>query len=43
METINNFIEYPLAYIGTDLVKMLDRFPVDPRELKEKIEMTARY
>ena len=37
METIDNCIAYPLAYIGEDSVKMLDKFPVDPRELKEKI------
>ena len=37
METINNCISYPLAYIGADSVKMLDKFPVDPQELKEKI------
>ncbi len=37
METIENCIAYPLAYIGEDSVKMLDKFPVDPRELKEKI------
>ena len=37
METINNCIAYPLAYIGADSVKMLDKFPVDPQELKEKI------
>ena len=37
METINDCIAYPLAYIGADSVKMLDKFPVDPQELKEKI------
>ena len=37
METINDCISYPLAHIGTDSVKMLDKFPVDPQELKEKI------
>ena len=37
METINGCIAYPLAYIGADTVKMLDKFPVDPRELKERI------
>ena len=37
METINDCISYPLAYIGTDSVKMLDKFPIDPRELKERI------
>ena len=37
METINDCIAYPLAYIGESSVKMLDKFPVDPRELKEKI------
>ena len=34
METINDCISYPLAYIGADSVKMLDKFPIDPRELK---------
>ncbi len=34
METINDCIAYPLAYIGADSVKMLDKFPIDPRELK---------
>ena len=37
METINDCIAYPLAYIGADSVKMLDKFPIDPRELKERI------
>ena len=37
METINDCIAYPLAYIGESSVKMLDKFPVDPQELKEKI------
>ena len=37
METINDCISYPLAYIGADSVKMLDKFPIDPRELKGKI------
>ena len=37
MGTINDCISYPLAYIGADSVKMLDKFPVDPQELKEKI------
>ena len=37
METINDCIAYPLAYIGADSVKMLDKFPIDPQELKEKI------
>ena len=37
METIDNCMAYPLAYIGEDSVKMLDKFPVDPQELKEKI------
>ena len=37
METINDCISYPLAYIGADSVTMLDKFPVDPQELKEKI------
>ena len=37
IETINDCISYPLAYIGADSVKMLDKFPIDPRELKERI------
>ena len=37
METINDCIAYPLAYIGADSVKMLDKFLIDPRELKESI------
>ena len=36
METINDCISYPLAYIGGDSVKMLDKFPIDPREWKKK-------
>ena len=36
METINDCISYPLAYIGADSVKMLDKFPIDPREWKKK-------
>ena len=36
METINDCVAYPLAYIGTDSVKMLDAFPIDPREWKKK-------
>ena len=37
METINNCVVYPSAYVGEDSVKMLDTFPIDPQELKEKI------
>ena len=37
METINDCISYPLAYIGADSDTMLDKFPIDPRELKERI------
>ena len=37
IKTINDCIAYPLAYIGADSVKMLDKFPIDPRELKERI------
>ena len=36
METINNCVAYPLAYVGEDSVTMLDKFPIDPREWKEK-------
>ena len=36
METINDCISYPLAYIGAGSVKMLDKFPIDPREWKKK-------
>ena len=36
IDAINDCIEYPLAYIGGDSVKMLDKFPIDPREWKEK-------
>ena len=35
-ETINNFVAYPLAYVGEDSVTMLDKFPIDPREWKKK-------
>ena len=37
IDAINECIEYPLAYIGGDTVKMLDKFPIDPRAWKEKI------
>ena len=36
METINDCVAYPLAYISADSVKMLDEFPIDPREWKKK-------
>ena len=36
IDAINDCIEYPLAHIGGDSVKMLDKFPIDPREWKEK-------
>ena len=36
METINDCVAYPLAYIGADSVKMLDECPIDPREWKKK-------
>ena len=36
IDVINECIEYPLAYIGADSVKMLEKFPIDPRKLKEK-------
>ena len=37
METINDYIAYPLAYIGQDTVKMSVKFPVDSRELKVNV------
>ncbi len=36
METINNCVDYPLAYVGEASVTMLDKFPIDPREWKKK-------
>ena len=36
MDAINDCIEIPLTYIGIDSVKMLNKFPIDPREWKEK-------
>ena len=36
MDTINSFVDYPLAYIGEESVTMLDKFPIDPREWKKK-------
>ena len=36
MDAINECIEYPLGYIGSDSVKMLNKFPIDPREWSEK-------
>ena len=41
METINNCVAYPLAYVGEDSVTMLDEFPIDPQELKAKIGWAA--
>ena len=41
METINDCIAYPLAYIGADSVKMVDKFPIDPQQLKATIEWAA--
>ena len=41
METINDCIAYPLAYIGADSVKMLNEFPIDPQDLKAKIGWAA--
>ena len=35
IDAINECIEYPLAYIGGDSVKMLDKFPIDPRVERE--------
>ena len=32
MEIINDCNAYPLAYVSSDSVKMLDKFLVDPRE-----------
>ena len=37
MDTINNYVAYPLAYISADSVKMLDKFPIDQREWKREI------
>ena len=37
MEKINDCFSYSLAYIGADSVKMLDKFPIDPRKLKQRI------
>ena len=39
--TINACIANPLAYIGAESDKMLDKFPIDPQELKAKIGWTA--
>ena len=36
METINDCISFPLAFVGADSVTMLDKFPIDPREWKKK-------
>ena len=41
LETINDCVAYPLAYIGADSVKMLDEFPIDPREWKKKTGWTT--
>ena len=43
METINNCVAYPLAYVGEDSVTMLDKFPIDPKnkQKKEKNEPTG--
>ena len=41
IDAINECIEYPLAYIGGDSVKMLDKFPIDPRYWKEKTGWTT--
>ena len=41
METINDCIAYPLAYIGADSVKMVDKFPIYPQQLKATIEWAA--
>ena len=32
---IDTYIQYPLAYIGLDNVKLLDKFPIDPSDLKK--------
>ena len=35
-DAINECIEYPLVYIGADSVTMLDKFPIDNQEWKQK-------
>jgi hypothetical protein len=35
VEAIDTYIHYPLAYIGADAVTLLDKFPINPAELKE--------
>ena len=34
LDKINDCINYPLAYIGADNVTMLDKFPINPADLK---------
>ena len=37
IDAINECIDYPLAYIGGDSVKMLDKFPIDRESGKRKL------
>ncbi len=34
IETINDCVQYPLAYIGAGTVSLLDNFPISPADMK---------
>ena len=34
IDKINKCVQFPLAYIGAGEVKMLDKFPIKPQEMK---------
>lgn len=36
LDGVTGFMHFPMAYIGDDAVKTLDRYPFDPARLKEK-------
>lgn len=38
METINNCVAYPLAYVGEDSVTMLDKFQLIQESGKRKLD-----
>jgi hypothetical protein len=37
IQTINDCVQYPLAYIGTGAVSLLDNFPLSPVDMKAGI------
>ena len=42
IETINDCVQYPLAYIGAGTVSLLDDFPISPADIILKQSQVGR-